>query len=819
MKRGFLTAIILLAIFASATFAQEPIRLAVFDGGHPFDEPAFDALLAETAKSIPDRLTVERFHFPADRDKLGPELADSFDVILFYDMDNTPLSDEQKSRIEALFQKGIGVFALHHHVCSNQNWPDYWKYLGGIAVFESNKMIADQERELSTFIGGQQIGVKIEPNHSLFWGLKDFTIEDEAYGKCYVSPEATILATTDHELSTRAVAWQWKYGRSDVLTLLLGHDAKAYTNFGFRLMFRQGIETLAFETRREHRWSLMPKIDWNFTPDEAAEFALKAEMTAQQMYERLRDLRRNISQAKFASPVERKDYDKRLSRLEIRLYSQMLDVAADDFFLTERLLTPLSCSVENQFRSDSSFRPDAEALLARIDLLRERFKNDFTHVARIVYLRNSVARMLDNNAPLAGGELVEPLEKQLEATPFGPEYEKLFLGLEVFLRCMDQDQEQGSPSVRTDVYAVKRAALREKKFKLLCEHENEISYPMFFVEAGPEPPFDTKEKTAQAEEYLALLDRQLAAAQDPERLVCLCRAKLGFLSDSVRSDSTQTGRIDTFLRQIETLQADTASIRVSATGLFTELLTAKIASNGATDDELKRLFALLLDQLSFIDGGYDFYRTAGSLYAAHDRLYGALTEPQKGLFVTLLTDYDAAFRQRFDAWVASGGKPFEEPTAILDLVMKSYTQIGKPITLEGTTADGKEFHWSDYAGKVVLIDFWGTRCKPCIAEFPFLKEQYAKYRDKGFEIVGVCFGGDEANTTRMNEIIAKNALMWPTIDDAVRFNAGQPTNSSLWAGGGVPFAILVGRDGKIIATDQDARGENLAERLAKIFEK
>ena len=245
MKRIFFAAFFSLAFLTLSAVAKEPIRLAVFDGGHPFDAPAFDALLAETAKSIDGGAKIERFHFPADRDKLGPELADSFDVILFYDMDNTPLSDEQKNRIEALFQRGIGIFALHHHVCSNQNWPDYWKYIGGIAVFESNKMIDGQERELSTFIDRQTLDVKIEPNSGLFWGIKNFTIQDEAYGKCYVDPKAKILATSDHPLSTHAIAWQWRYGRSDVLALLLGHDAKSYAIPEFKLILRQGIEYLA----------------------------------------------------------------------------------------------------------------------------------------------------------------------------------------------------------------------------------------------------------------------------------------------------------------------------------------------------------------------------------------------------------------------------------------------------------------------------------------------------------------------------------------------------------------------------------------------
>jgi len=50
---------------------------------------------------------------------------------------------------------------------------------------------------------------------------------------------------------------------------------------------------------------------------------------------------------------------------------------------------------------------------------------------------------------------------------------------------------------------------------------------------------------------------------------------------------------------------------------------------------------------------------------------------------------------------------------------------------------GKEVVLEDYAGKVILVDFWASWCPPCIEEAPHLIKLYRQYRDKGFVILGI----------------------------------------------------------------------------------
>jgi len=127
--------------------------------------------------------------------------------------------------------------------------------------------------------------------------------------------------------------------------------------------------------------------------------------------------------------------------------------------------------------------------------------------------------------------------------------------------------------------------------------------------------------------------------------------------------------------------------------------------------------------------------------------------------------------------------------------------IGKPLTLEGKLVDGSKFDWSKYKGKIVLVDFWATWCKPCLAELPNVKRNYTKYKDKGFEVVGISLDDD---TDALKDFIRTEKIAWQNITPgdslAERFGVE-----------GIPFTILVNRDGKVVGIN--IRGEELGERL------
>ncbi len=125
------------------------------------------------------------------------------------------------------------------------------------------------------------------------------------------------------------------------------------------------------------------------------------------------------------------------------------------------------------------------------------------------------------------------------------------------------------------------------------------------------------------------------------------------------------------------------------------------------------------------------------------------------------------------------------------------------------TPDNKELALSSLRGKVVLIDFWASWCGPCRKEMPNVKLVYQKYKDKGFEIYGVSLDKDR---NAWLEAIEKDGLKWPQVSD-LKF--WQSEAAQTYAVQSIPHTVLIGKDGKILASG--LRGAELESKLAEVL--
>jgi thiol-disulfide isomerase/thioredoxin len=111
--------------------------------------------------------------------------------------------------------------------------------------------------------------------------------------------------------------------------------------------------------------------------------------------------------------------------------------------------------------------------------------------------------------------------------------------------------------------------------------------------------------------------------------------------------------------------------------------------------------------------------------------------------------------------------------------------------------------------RYVLLDFWASWCGPCMHEVPFLKEAYATYRDKGFEIYGVSLDDDK---NRWQETIDKEQMPWTQVCDGEGFYG----ITELYAVESIPANFLIrASDGQIVASQ--LRGEELLKQLGELL--
>jgi peroxiredoxin len=114
---------------------------------------------------------------------------------------------------------------------------------------------------------------------------------------------------------------------------------------------------------------------------------------------------------------------------------------------------------------------------------------------------------------------------------------------------------------------------------------------------------------------------------------------------------------------------------------------------------------------------------------------------------------------------------------------------------------GKDIALSSLRGKIVLIDFWASWCKPCRAEMPNVVKTYKKYKDKGFEIYGVSLDQAKENWV---EAIQQDGITWPQVSDLKYWEC---VAARLYNVQGIPFTVLVDKEGKILG--KNLRGEEL----------
>ena len=115
-------------------------------------------------------------------------------------------------------------------------------------------------------------------------------------------------------------------------------------------------------------------------------------------------------------------------------------------------------------------------------------------------------------------------------------------------------------------------------------------------------------------------------------------------------------------------------------------------------------------------------------------------------------------------------------TAILVMILTSGLLItgcatgSEPTATVGQTApdfqlqnlDGQSISLSDFKGKPVLVNFWATRCPPCVFEMPYLQEIYDEWSGKGLILLAINIG---ESSSKVEQFLQDHNLSLPVLLD------------------------------------------------------
>lgn len=122
-----------------------------------------------------------------------------------------------------------------------------------------------------------------------------------------------------------------------------------------------------------------------------------------------------------------------------------------------------------------------------------------------------------------------------------------------------------------------------------------------------------------------------------------------------------------------------------------------------------------------------------------------------------------------------------------DKTVVSVGSIAPNFSLE--TLQGERVELKDFRGKGVFLNFWGTWCKPCEEEMPYMEEEYKNFKDQGVEILAVNIG--ESNLV-VSQFVDRFGLTFPMLMDK------NSEVTQLYGITPIPTTFLIDKNGEVL---------------------
>ena len=151
-------------------------------------------------------------------------------------------------------------------------------------------------------------------------------------------------------------------------------------------------------------------------------------------------------------------------------------------------------------------------------------------------------------------------------------------------------------------------------------------------------------------------------------------------------------------------------------------------------------------------------------------------------------------------------------TKVMEDKVNRYKKVAigvKAPSIAENDSSGVVVNLNEAKGKVTLIDFWASWCGPCLRQIPDLKDAYALYHKKGFEIFGVSV---DSKGDKWKASIDKYEMDWPNVSNLKGWGSEAAADYNVTF---VPFNVLLDEQGNIIA--KNLHSKELQGKLAELL--